>query len=245
MAQRIQHERAVGEKYFRREALSSFIRLHITAEGQTEERFVKDVLVHHLGNYNTSTDVRRVKTSKDKYKTYRGGLINYSKAKFDIKNWLVEDTAHDVRFSTMFDLYALPRDFPGYEEAKNIKDCYAKVEMLEKRLKEDISDDRFIPYIQLHEFESLVFANPDNIKEVYFNREGAIQTLKQILEHFGNNPEKINDSEQKAPSKRILHFIPEYDKVTGGPIIAAINNIDFLKRKCPHFGEWLHRLENL
>lgn len=225
--------------------MSSFIRLHITAEGQTEERFVKDVLVHHLGNYNISTNVRRVKTSKDKYKTYRGGLINYSKAKFDIKNWLAEDTAHEARFSTMFDLYALPRDFPGYEEAKNINDCYAKVEMLETQLKRDISDEKFIPYIQLHEFVSLVFANPDNIKEVYFNREGAIQTLKQILEHFGNNPEKINDGEQTAPSKRILQLIPEYDKVIGGTLIAARNEINFLKIKCPHFSNCLRKLENL
>ena len=40
-------------------------RLHITAEGQTEEYFVKNTLTYYLGDYNISTDVRCVLTSKD------------------------------------------------------------------------------------------------------------------------------------------------------------------------------------
>lgn len=54
--------------------MRKFTRLNITAEGQTEERFVKDTLSFHLGKYNISTDVRCVLTSKDKKKCYRGGL---------------------------------------------------------------------------------------------------------------------------------------------------------------------------
>jgi len=57
--------------------MNKFIRLNITAEGQTEERFVKETLSKHLGNYQISTDVRRVLTSKDKYHKFRGGLFNY------------------------------------------------------------------------------------------------------------------------------------------------------------------------
>ncbi len=113
----------------------SFIRLNITAEGQTEEQFVKQVLSSHLGAFNIATDVRRVLTSKDKRKSYRGGLISYAKAKKDIETWLREDAHPEARFTTMFDLYALPKDFPKYEEAQKIKDPYEKVRFLEEAIR--------------------------------------------------------------------------------------------------------------
>ena len=44
--------------------MKKFKRLHVTAEGQTEERFVKDTLSFHLGQFNISTDVRCVLTQR-------------------------------------------------------------------------------------------------------------------------------------------------------------------------------------
>ncbi len=152
--------------------------MNITAEGQTEERFVKDTLSRHLGNFNISTDVRCVLTSKDKRKTYRGGLISYKKAKSDITMWLKEDNNPEVRFTTMFDLYALPNDFPGYEEAKKISDAYKRVDFLEAAFALDIQDNRFIPYIQLHEFESLIFSKPEELQIEYFEHSKEISKLK-------------------------------------------------------------------
>jgi hypothetical protein len=225
--------------------MNKFIRLNITAEGQTEVRFVKETLSKHLGNYQISTDVRPVLTSKDKYRKFRGGLFNYQKAKNDIVTWLKEDNNKDARFSTMFDLYALPGNFPGFDEAKKIQDIYVKVNFLEERFKEDIGDYRMIPYIQLHEFEALVLANPQNLKLEYFEHENAINALEKLLKEHDNNPEKINDNRETAPSKRVIKLIPEYDKVNVGATIAGINGIDFLKEKCKHFGEWMQRLENL
>jgi len=115
--------------------VKQFIRLHIIAEGQTEERFVKDTLSEHLGRYQISTNVRSVYTSKDKNKFYRGGLVSYHKAKKDIQSWLREDANADARFTTMFDLYALPKDFPLYKESKNIMSPYQKVESLENAIR--------------------------------------------------------------------------------------------------------------
>jgi hypothetical protein len=159
----------VGEKRVGRKTLSSFIRLNITAEGQTEERFVKETLSPHFGRFNISADVRCVLTSKDKHKKYRGGMISYKKAKFDIVTWLHSDKHNEARFTTMFDLYALPEDFPGYVEAIKLANPYKKVEYIEQALKADIGDWRFIPYIQLHEFESLLFARPIELELEYFN----------------------------------------------------------------------------
>jgi len=167
------------------------IRLHILAEGQTEERFVKETISEYLGKFQISTDVRSVYTSKDKNRFYRGGLVSYQKAKKDIQSWLKEDSNADARFTTMFDLYALPKDFPLYIESKSIINPYRKVESLENALKKDINDLRFIPYIQLHEFETLVLANPQNLALEYFDSDNGIKTLQAVLnEHKGNRIDK-------------------------------------------------------
>lgn len=226
--------------------MRKFTRLNITAEGQTEERFVKDTLSLHLGKFNISTDVRCVLTSKDKKKCYRGGLISYAKAKSDISMWLKEDNNIEARFTTMFDLYALPYDFPKYEESKKIIDAYDRVEFLEKAFAQDIQDSRFVPYIQLHEFESLIFSKPEELEIEYFKHYKEINKLKQIAIEKGN-PELINDNPETAPSKRIIKLIPEYEcnKVSVGASIVRIIGIDFLKKSCKHFNDWIIKLENL
>ncbi|MEQ8972168.1 MAG: hypothetical protein RIE73_17455 [Coleofasciculus sp. C1-SOL-03] len=61
------------------------IRLHIVAEGQTEEEFVKSVLTEHLGILNISTDVHCITSKRTKKKVYRGGAVSYGK----IKNALI------------------------------------------------------------------------------------------------------------------------------------------------------------
>jgi len=222
-----------------------FIRLNITAEGQTEERFVKDTLAKHLGIFNISTDVRRVLTSKDKRKSYRGGLINYHKAKKDIQTWLKEDNHSESRFTTMFDLYALPKDFPYFKESRKIISPYEKVKFLEEAMMNDIDDYRFIPYIQLHEFEALILSNPRNLELEYLDHEDAIEELEKQLRDNNNNSELINENKETAPSKRILKLIPEYDKVSVGAAIADIEGINSLKEKCTHFKNWVKKLELL
>lgn len=221
------------------------IRLHITTEGQTELQFTKIVLAPHLCGVNIFSDGRSVLTSKDNRlsKEYRGGLISYIKAKQDILNWLKEDNHPECRFTTMFDLYALPKDFPGYAEAARITDKYRRVSSLEKKMAQDINDTRFIPYIQLHEFEALILADPQQLDWEYLEHDQAIDKLISMV--GDKNPELINDGPETAPSKRILKEIPEYDKATAGPAVAEKIGIRTIRAKCPHFHEWLSILEQL
>ena len=69
-------------------------RLHITAEGQTEESFVNKTLKQHLAQFGVYADVRCVLTGKKKAKTFRGGMTTYEKAKKDISRWLREETSN-------------------------------------------------------------------------------------------------------------------------------------------------------
>ena len=223
----------------------SGIHLHIIAEGQTEQKFVLKVLAPHLAQHQVFADARCILTSKDKHtgRQSRGGLPNYLKAKNDIQRWLKEDSRTNCRFSTMFDFYALPNDFPAFAQAKDYADPYHKIACLEAALAQDIGDSRFIPYIQLHEFEALILADARKLDWEYFEHEAAIACLVTMV---GDTcPELINDGAETAPSKRILKQIPEYDKVTAGWTVVEQIGLATLRHKCPHFNEWLTGLEQL
>ena len=221
------------------------VRLHFVVEGQTERRFVESILRPHLADRSIWVAARCVETSRSRGRKYSGGIQNYAKAKRDIERWMREDQNPDARFTSMFDLYALPEDFPGYEAAKQKSDPYDRVRLLEDALREDISDQRFVPYIQLHEFEALLFSDPTKLAERFDRHSAGIKRLSQVAEQL--NPELIDDGSESAPSKRIIKEIPEYgpDKPSSGPIVAERIGLTTLRTKCQHFAEWIETLEAL
>lgn len=222
-------------------------RLHITAEGQTEEAFVNKSLKHHLAQFGVFADVRCVLTSSKRHKEFRGGMTTYLKAKNDMLRWLQEEFHNnDVAFTTMFDYYALPEDFPGFAEALKQQNPYQKVATIEQALAEDINDSRFIPYIQLHEFEALLFVDPQKFEIEYFDKPDGIATLRSIAEDYGN-PELIDQGKETAPSKRIISIYSDYadNKPAIGSMIAHEIGVEALRKGCAHFNEWLTKLEQL
>lgn len=224
------------------------IRLHVIVEGQTEERFVKDVLSHHLGYCEVSTDARCVINCKKRHhsRSYKGGLLDYKRANEDITRWMREDDNIDSWFTSMFDLYALPENFPGFENARRLIDSYHRVNELEKAFARDMNHPRFVPYIQLHEFEALILSDPSKFAAVFTDRHDAISQLTKECASF-ETPKFINDGESTAPSKRIIKQFPEFDrlKVDAGLIIARAIGIETIREKCLHFSCWLKRLERL
>jgi hypothetical protein len=175
---------------------------------------------------------------------HRGGLPDYGKARRDLERWMAEDSG--AVFTTMFDLYALPADFPGYEEARRLPNPYERVAFLERALAADVGGHRVIPYFQLHEFEALLFCDPQKFDREYLEHEQQIARLVAIAEAH-DSPELIDDGPETAPSKRIVEHIPEYafQKASRGPLIAQRIGIERMRGRCPHFAEWLGRLESL
>jgi hypothetical protein len=222
-------------------------RLHVLAEGQTEEAFVNRVLMPHLASFDVVADVRCVTTRRDRHRhdrVYRGGLRDFAKVQRDLERWMAEDRG--ATFTTMLDLYALPQDFPGYTDAARLHDPYARVRHLEQSLAAEVGEPRLIPYIQLHEFEALLFSNPEKFDWHYIEHAAQIARLIEIAEGF-ESPELIDDGERTAPSKRIIAQIPEYafQKSTAGPLIASQIGLATMRASCPHFGEWVSVLEGL
>ena len=222
------------------------IRLHFVVEGQTEETFVNQTLVPHLARLSVFSDARCVATSRKRGVKYRGGGNSYAKVKNDIALWMREDGNSDARFTTMLDLYALPDGFPGYKSASQLQDPRQRVNALESALKEDIGDWRFIPYIQLHEFEALLLSDPLKLAAQFHDCEAGIRRLADMASRY-SSPEMMDDGGETAPSKRIIAEIPEYSgrKASAGPVVANKIGLDALRLKCEHFGDWLDKLERL
>ena len=80
----------------------------------------------------------------------------------------------------MFDLYALPVDFPGFEDAARTNQPYQRVQTLEDALGMDIADPRFVPYIQLHEFEALLLSDPSMLDSQFHGYEDEIRNLVEM-----------------------------------------------------------------
>lgn len=224
--------------------------IHVLCEGPTEIGFVDRVLKPYLLSYGV-TAVKSVDVYTNKKLHASGGLVGYQYAQNDLRTMMLsnKDTEYERHlFTTMFDLYGLPNDFPGYERCCKIADRYVRVSAFEDAYSADVNDKRFIPYIQLHEYEAIVFCGLDYLKDLYPNCEKKCAPLKLCLSKIGN-PELINDSPETAPSKRLINAIElgkkpiyRYNKQKTGHYIASKVGIDTLRKMCPHLNDWIQQL---
>lgn len=223
--------------------MNGHVRVNLVVEGQTEETFVLVSLSPYLALRGIYAVARSVETSRKGGKIHRGGLSDYAKPKRDVERWLKQDPTAFV--STMFDLYGLPHEFPGYATAAREVDPLNRVRLLEQELENDVRNQRFVPYIQLHEFEALLFSSPEAIDaDLGLFTGSRLQQIRTIRSEFAS-PEHIDDGEETAPSKRLKHHYPAYDKPATGPRIIQRIGVDVLRQNCRHFDEWLARLERI
>lgn len=208
-------------------------RLYIVVESQSEEEFVNSLLAPYFLSYDIYIFPMIIHTSKG----HKGGFVNYHHLKNDI-NKLLSSQGKDAVVTTFFDFFRCP-ELPYKEKWSDIPDHTKRVTEMEAALNKDIQDFRFIPYIQLHEFEALLFSSGDGFKK-YFD-EKTNKTLQDIIDLY-NNPEDINSSPDNAPSKRLLRIVPEYDKVIYGNIIALEIGIKTILNRCPRFRNWIEKL---
>ena len=196
------------------------VRIGISVEGPTEERFVKKVLVPYLiakGIYITPISM--------------GGDVNVDRAKSELK-----------KIANSFDFVTTLYDFYGFKKRLDGEDK----ESLEQRLMDSAHEGirpKLIPYIQMYEFEGLLFSCPESM-ERGLNESGVQQWCQDILSEFDGNPEAINNSPETAPSKRLLQHT-KYRKTTHGPNIAEEIGIPKIREMCLGFDEWLCRIESL
>lgn len=212
------------------------IRINVFVEGQTEETFVRELLYSHFQQQNIYLNPILVKTSN----TGKGGVVSYAKIKPQLSRKCLEDQTAFV--TTMFDLYALPIDFPGFNSIPSTTDPFVKAQYLEQEMGKDIRHKNFIPNLLVHEFEGLLYSNPKAFSGWFEN--SAVSILEAQRNAF-ISPEHINDSPITAPSKRIIACCGGYEKPLHGCLIAIDIGLDVIRQQCQHFNQWLTQLENI
>ena len=219
------------------------IRVHVICEGQTEEMFINEVLSYLFnpkGIYLYPSLIGKP--------GHKGGNLRYERLLTDVRARLLNDNTSYC--TTFFDFYGLPTDFPGKQDAiakTNSGDKAAcLLTALLNALQAEVGEDplhRFIPYVQMYEFEGLLFSDTQALAKGVF--QGALAPRFKTIRSKFATPEEINDSPETAPSKRILKLFPEYDKPYHGSLAALEIGLEAIRRECPLFDGWLKQIEAL
>jgi hypothetical protein len=118
--------------------------LRVLCEGATEVAFVGRIIRPHLPSMEiTAQDLRGHRT----YAKLRKEITLNLNYRSDL-----------LRVTTLIDLHKLPDDFPRRAESVDLGPSQ-RVRFLETAFGEDINDRRFIPHLQLFEFEALILAD--------------------------------------------------------------------------------------
>ena len=216
-------------------------RVIVVVEGQTEQDFVRDVLAPWLGARGVYLSARLVGKPG-----HKGGVGEYRRARTDILILLKSEPVATV--TTMFDFFRMPESWPGRREASAKPTAAERAAMVERAILDDVvaamgpsfRSDRFLPYVQMHEFEALIFVDPSVTSEV-LGSPGMAMNLQRIRSEFAS-PEEIDDGSTTAPSKRLESLFGNYRKRLHGPIITNRIGFEALRSACPHFAGWLESL---
>jgi len=114
------------------------------------------------------------------------------------------------------------------------------------RRKEAVGEDaarQFLPYVQMYEFEGLLFSDVEKLASGLGVTE-VRDSFAAIRDGF-STPEEINDSPETAPSKRLLALMDRYEKPLYGSLAALEIGLDKIRNECGRFDGWVSRLEKL
>lgn len=215
------------------------MRVLVVVEGTSEELFLRRVLAEHLANrgvYLTAMKVLRGHGA-------RGGGSSWQVWRRHLRGLLGREPRTGVAVTTFLDLYRIPDDTPGYVPPSG--DGAVRADQVLQALRSELNDERFIPYIQVHEFESLLFAELMALSRIDPDLFEARELNKLATSVSHLLPEAIDEGDASAPSKRVLHTFPKFDKIDHGvPAVEAIG-LTLLREKCPRFNAWVTQLEAL
>jgi hypothetical protein len=219
----------------------------IVVEGPTERAVIEQVLAPHFGGRGLSLHAKVVGKPG-----HKGGVRNFESVRKEIMALMRQEPRSFV--STFFDYYGLPASWPGIglvsggsAQEKALAVETSMLQNVRSILGESTGLNHFLPYVQMHELEALLFSNPGVMANT-FERNDLASTFAAMVRQCGGC-EEINDRAETAPSRRIAGLFPAYRKVGSlmahAPIIAKRIGTDAIRQACPHFNEWLTKLEGL
>lgn len=214
-------------------------RIIIICEGQTEQEFCNTLLQPHFSANGITLQAPLIKKTM-------GGIANWNVLKREIETYLRREK--DVLVTTLIDYYGIKdsHGFPLWAEKQAIADKKQRLDELEAAMQADVDENlrpHFVPYLQLHEFEGLLFSDKQAFYTTFNEYELAREDeLEQTFADF-DNPEMINDGVETSPSHRLERIISGYEKVVYGCCLAEAIGLNKMRQKSPRFDNWLKRLE--
>lgn len=226
----------------------SSVEIYILVEGRTEQTFIRDILAPELADRRIYLYPALIGKPG-----HKGGNIKFEIARNDIGSFLKQRTNSII--STMFDYSRIDSQWPGKTQVINkqqsgkVLPAVNKAEIIESATKSEIAKifpgldvaKRFIPYIEMHEFEALLFSDA---KILASQLEIDLQEIHKIL-HTCGVPEEINDNPSRSPAKLLEGLSKGYRKVAFGKTISEAIGISTIRAQCAHFNQWLETLEHL
>ncbi len=201
---------------------TGMIRLGISVEGKTERNFVSTVLKPHLEQFGVTVVASPMH-----------GNISLDRVKHELKSF-VHGFDH---VSTFYDYYKFVR-----AKGRTVSELEtAMLEGLEQSLKSKIT-----PYIQMYEFEALLFAVPDKVTELLRGKEKQTNLIRDAVKECGS-PEAVNKEFDTKPSARLGRIFPGYEnqKDLFGAQILREAGLATVREGCPRFSVWITQLEQL
>ncbi len=191
-------------------------RVGVVCEGPTEVNFIKLLSNRHFyPNYSIQL-----------FPTNLGGHVS------------VERVAREVDRMKAYPVVTMFVDYYGLEKQHN-----RTATEIEADIKAKVNLENFIPYLQMHETEALWFSDIDILSKTLSVTPQQKSQLQQALDEATGEPEKINNSWETAPSKRLEKIIPKYKKTTNGQQIASALSLETIQARCPRFKAWLTNIK--
>lgn len=222
--------------------MNSYAEIVALVEGKTEQIFIQDIVSPYLaakGVYITPIIISKP--------GQKGGDVKFARVKNDIGLHLKQRS--DTYLTLFVDYYGLKRDWPGFKDAKRETTTNGKAKQINGATKNQVRElfggydvsRRFIPYVAMHEFEALLFSEPQILASHLQVSESKVD---KILKECGT-PEEIDDSPQTAPSKRIEKLSDRFKKTSTGIAVAKAIGLVKIRKRCPMFNEWLTAIEGV
>ena len=219
------------------------VRVAVICEGKTERKFSDELLKPHFANFGVALESIEIGVDCLQH----GGNVTFARVLHDL-GLLRPD--YDV-VTTLVDYFRLCDDWTGLASVSLGMNSSQQAEAVESAAMGDAISripgvdvgSRFIPNVLMHEFEGLLFADPQAIVDVT-RAHAALEALSAVTLSFAS-PEDINTGRNTAPSKRLKGLGANYGKIAHGSRIAEKIGLRALREKCPHFNAWLCRLEGL
>lgn len=218
------------------------VSLAAICEGKTERLFCEQLLRPHL--QPVGVDLSAIEIGVDCKQP--GGNVSLDRVMHDVALLLPD---YDY-VTTLVDFFRLGSGWLSLSEDQCRKLASSEqANAVEKAAQEKAlgclgaDAERFLPNVLMHEFEALLFTEPQAIVETTYARSSLV-ALQGVASQFAS-PEDINTGRATAPSKRLANLGANYGKIAHGVRIATKIGLGAIRGKCPHFDSWLSRLEAL